>query len=377
MMTESTVKLFFSPCDVWMFRDSRPFDAEDDHTAAGMFPPLPTVLQGALRTAWLLLSGTGFADYHYDEACPARAEIGPPGSEALPEGRFMRGPFVAQECGDRQELWFPAPANLQADGRRCLPAALDGLLASSLDPALLPCAGQGPPPERLYVRGSQLARYLAGDDLAPNDTDFQAADLAAPEPRLGLMLQPAEEGIKRKTARAGYLWSVAFSRLREGFGLAVETNLSGVDFGRYRLTRLGGEGRGARVSAAQWEYPVRPVLVNHSRFLLYLATPALFVKDDVAQWQPPGGWPAVGLPPTARLCGYRPAPGAVTFGGWDMAGRRPRPNRRGVPAGSVYFFQCEQPLTAADDDLLHQRHGAPLPGPLASAGTGITFVGGW
>ncbi|HXG18262.1 MAG TPA: type III-B CRISPR module-associated Cmr3 family protein, partial [Methylomirabilota bacterium] len=42
--------LFLEAIDVWLFRDGRPFDARSDHRAESLFPPYPSVMQGAIRS---------------------------------------------------------------------------------------------------------------------------------------------------------------------------------------------------------------------------------------------------------------------------------------------------------------------------------------
>jgi len=50
-----TNHLFFEAVDVWLFRDGRPFTAGSDHVAHSVFPPYPSVMQGAIRSNQLVL----------------------------------------------------------------------------------------------------------------------------------------------------------------------------------------------------------------------------------------------------------------------------------------------------------------------------------
>ncbi|MCS6846435.1 MAG: type III-B CRISPR module-associated Cmr3 family protein, partial [Anaerolineae bacterium] len=58
----TTMALFLSPVDVWLFRDGRPFDAGDDHYARSLFPPYPSVIQGAIRSHHLVVKGVDLRD---------------------------------------------------------------------------------------------------------------------------------------------------------------------------------------------------------------------------------------------------------------------------------------------------------------------------
>jgi CRISPR-associated protein Cmr3 len=54
--------LFIEPLDVWLFRNGRPFNSQEDHTAQGTFPPFPSTMQGILRTHHLALHGINIYD---------------------------------------------------------------------------------------------------------------------------------------------------------------------------------------------------------------------------------------------------------------------------------------------------------------------------
>jgi len=377
----ATTQMLLTPYDVWLFRDSRPFTAGDDHTASGAFPPMPTVLQGALRTAWLTGNALGVTlqSYLTQAESPARAILGAPGDEALPDASWMKGPFLAETRPTGARLWFPAPANLDCVGGTLLPQPKAELAASSMADGLLPIGAQNGADRcwaPRYLAEEGMAAYLAGHPV-PADTVKAEADLLHRETRTGIALQEARAGVVNKVVQEGRLWSVEFIRLQPGYGLALETNLPGLATAPRRLAKLGGEGKAAQVAVTTFTVPPAPALTNPKCLLLYLATPALFCSGTHTGWRPED-WTAVGMPPGAQLVGYLPAPGTVTFGGWDLARRAPRPNRRGVPAGTVYFFECQEPLTpTAYQTLVDTRHNKPLPGPLATVGAGITLLGGW
>ena len=55
-------QLFIRPVDVWLFRDGRPFSAGSDHRAESLFPPYPSVIQGAIRSYQLALKNVDLQD---------------------------------------------------------------------------------------------------------------------------------------------------------------------------------------------------------------------------------------------------------------------------------------------------------------------------
>src|SRR5690606_5208459 len=82
------MELFLEPVDVWLFRDGRPFDALSDHRAESIFPPYPTVMQGAIRSHHLVVKGVDLSDRAAIEAAV--------GTATDFKGLRLRGPFIAK-----------------------------------------------------------------------------------------------------------------------------------------------------------------------------------------------------------------------------------------------------------------------------------------
>lgn len=330
------MKLFIEPVDVWMFRDGRPFDAGEDHLAASRFPPHPTVMQGALRSHHLVVKGVDLTD-----SAAIRAAVG----TASDYGPLrMRGPFLARREDGTVTRYHPLPADAaiedgqlpargaaQGGGLRARPVkpreAPSGVIASVQTALLL-----WPEDEPRKVTGSfwlredRLAEYLAGRSTAVTSS----AHLFAFEDRLGIGRDD-----HTRTAREGALYQARFVRPCPEVGLdLVVHGLEG--WPPNGVVRMGGEGRGGRYCAsnsAEWPAPPTPL---PRRFKLYMATPALFERG----WQP-GEWGrffagAV----TLRAAAIR---GFEAVGGFDMAEAKHKASRRYVPAGSVYFFECDGP----------------------------------
>jgi len=78
----ATTILRINPFDTFFFRDGKPFTMGDDSWADGIFPPSPSVIYGALRTAWISEKLDGFVDKNIvrpefiEEDHDARAESG-------------------------------------------------------------------------------------------------------------------------------------------------------------------------------------------------------------------------------------------------------------------------------------------------------------
>ncbi len=324
----TTMKLFLTPVDVWLFRDGRPFDAGDDHYACSLFPPYPSVMQGAIRSHHLVVKGVDLRD---------RQAIAKTVGTAEDFGALrMRGPFIAHRSADgRLTRYFPAPADAVPNGEGRLKAitpqsAADRKVVTSADsqlPLLLfPHLGAEAKKPELggWLAEDALRRCLHGEPVEPTPAEA----LFTLEHRYGIGLDS-----DRRTTQEGLLYAAEFVRPCDGVGLYVE--VEGYDGWLVRgVMRIGGEGRGARfeqVDALAWPAPPAPL---PQRFKLYFATPTYFTNG----WQP-ASWNRffdgeVALQAVA-LRGYE------ARGGYDWASGSQKPARRYVPAGSVYYFEAK------------------------------------
>lgn len=129
--------------------------------------------------------------------------------------------------------------------------------------------------------------------------------------------------------------------------------------------RVGGEGHGARFECADmpgWPSPPSPL---PRCFKVYLATPAYFEEG----WKPTD-WSRFF---DGRVELVAAAVGRYeTLGGFDVARGTHKPARRYVPAGSVYFFEC-QGETTLRTDLTNQA----LTDDGAEIGFGQILIGRW
>jgi len=318
------MELFLEPVDVWLFRDGRPFDAGTDHRAQSLFPPYPTVIQGAIRSHELVLKGIDLRD-------PSAIVAAVGTSEDYGTLR-LRGPIVAQRNGADIERQYPVPADVRVQKGSNLTEPLDpapppaGVVTSIGDhlPRLLfprgeaEKGGQGE-----WLAESALMAALAGDRAVARESGC----LFERESRVGIGRDDAT-----RATEAERLYEAEFVRPRKGVGLWVEVR--GYEgWPSKGCMRIGGEGKAARfeqVKAAEWPgLDLGDTLPK--RFRLYFATPSYFSQG----WRPKD-WAiffegSVTLEAVA-LRGYQ------TIGGYDWAAGRQKPSRRFVPAGSVYYF---------------------------------------
>ena len=161
----------------------------------------------------------------------------------------------------------------------------------------------------------------------------------------------------------------------------------------------GGEARGAYfqqvvveelpppLAAKDWEdhcQEIQEALVGQRGFFFYLLTPAIFARgwlpDGVQEQDGAYFWQLPKTSLTARLVAAAVGK-AESVSGWNLLTQSPRPLYKTVPAGSVYFFETNEPIAAnAASVLLKDRHWQSLMTEqpfYAAAGFGLAAVGCW
>lgn len=316
---------FIEPLDVLFLRSNRLFGAAGSHGEA-LVPPWPSVAGGALRSRMM-------AD---DPALDAALLQDPE--------RFRLVAFhLARRLGDgRIETLHALPADLVVQAGMTGDGALT-LLAMRPQPTAAGLQSSAPLPMLPVLRQTERRkaesgfwlseagwlRYLQGLLPAP-DQLVHASELWDIDTRIGIGLDATA-----RRADDGKLFTSQAIAFRQHMGFlagAVTDNLPADG-----LLRFGGDGRGARIGAAA--PPAIDVFAPETggRFKLVLTTPGIFSRG----WLPPGldGENRLQLSgdTSARLASAAIGRAAV-ISGWDLAGHRPKPAQRVVPAGSVYWF---------------------------------------
>lgn len=413
------------PLDVLFFRDAYPFSAGEAHRARTQFPPLPTTIQGAIRTATLapqLASlGASFADYNAtdsngNETADAseleqlRSELG----DATTYGQLrLRGPFLVASAGETPAtLWFPTPLDVLVEngtGKQIVlqpaPDAFPGTQwnapkpASSGFPTPLVAVGERPQePKFRYVHLEQLNNYLQRKDLgaiSKKEQREQQEELNFTEQRFGIQIDR-----KTGTVAPHMLYTAEVIRLKAGDTLLLKVECP--HFPSQGLLWLGGEGRAVRYESIEpaedsrlesfhslIDGPIRDDLRQQvektGRFKLYLVKPAIFRNGWLPDFIDPN---TLELNPDAY-----PALQGVQFrlvsasvgkpfpvGGWDLAAHVPKSMFKAVPAGSTYYFEL---MAGEADAIFDAFHFQPLVSnasegsELRKLGFGLTLIGRW
>ncbi len=325
------MELFLEPVDVWLFRDGKPFDAGSDHRARSLFPPYPSVMQGAIRSHHLVVKGIDLRNQ--------RAIADEVGTADDFRGLRLRGPFIAREENGRLIRYFPVPADVIPD-RKTGRYRLLRPRSRQETPYVLTSAPAGLPmllwpPEDVEPTKQDLGEWMAEEELlkclrGEEAVGIKSDKLFKRENRFGIGRDDAT-----RTTEEGALYEVEFIRPCPNVGLWVQVD--GYDaWPQAGTLRIGGEGHGAHFrqlkAALGWPQPPDPLPV---RFKVYFASPAYFENG----WLPKADWGRFFTGPVTlqavALHRYE------SIGGFDWAAGSQKPARRYVPAGSVYYFACE------------------------------------
>jgi CRISPR-associated protein Cmr3 len=361
--------LLFEPVDVLLFRKSKPFTAGESFWARSVFPPPPAPFIGAIRSKIIAENNVSFDDYN-KRARTARRIIDKIGNASSLGAIEAAGPFLCDRNGEQLEVYFPAPLDVlerkpDRQGNLLQPYQSPWPVTSNspLNWLLRSTEEAGVPPEGKFLSAGALRQYLEGT----RGLEIKGNDLAMRELRVGIEFSGA------RTAAEGKFYSIEFLRLHEdasrkvGFLMKLD-GIDSVNKTKEGILKIGGEGRASAYCDVTGKLPNGMVeliegdflvskLAGKTRFKLYLASPAIF-EDG---WLP-GGLTKNGDSFTLKIgsldCKVVTAAVGkpVLIGGWDLAKKKPRPNRKAVPAGSVYYFEkIGGPLTAQDVKTLRER----------------------
>lgn len=361
--------------DTLFFRDGKPFTAGEETTGGGIFPPMPSVLHGAIRTTYFGESTTTFK---------SSAQI-----KANTSGLTIESIWLAYD----NENFVPFPRDLvvkkdwDAPNKKGKAKELtahrlflkkDESSNQSVQSLAVPDNDiQWEQPANLLIDQQSLQDYL---DHTPESIFFEPlGNMMVVENKVGVGLDQST-----RTAEEGRLYFLTFNRLQNSSGKRLKIGVTYNAPWQLKsagLMRLGGEGKMARYSDTTSLTPKMPEIAT-KQFKLYLATPAFFSN----------GWLPFAVT-TDNLNGVQIIDGKkykfriltaavgkyIPIGGFDVAKNRPKPMLRAVPAGSVYYLEAESESDA--QILANHWHGKSICDELskeynhANQGFGIAYVG--
>lgn len=350
------MKLKIDPLDTLFFRDGRPFTMGDDNWAVSIFPPSPGVIYGALRSLYF--------SWHPKELALAETEADPTSGLQITAFYWRIG------SGGEGNPYYPMPLDcvrLKHNRREphrfhLLTMSLLGNLVTNYPFTWLLTSQdeEVEGPVGYLIDHESLGNYLEGKRAT-----FFGLDMNF------YLSRELKVGIGRdagtRAAEEHRLYRVEMLRLKD---MSLAVDYQGLKLPEEGFLRLGGEGRAAvytHVAGATEELPA-PAAGRY--FKLYLATPAFFKGGWRPGWINPEG---VGNYQGLKLKLLTAAVGKpLSIGGFDIKRKQPKPMRKAVPAGSVYYFEI---LQGTMDDAVKVFHGHSISEYREKEGFGLAFMG--
>jgi CRISPR-associated protein Cmr3 len=340
--------------DTLFFRDGKPFTMGEDTWANGVFPPSPSVIYGALRSAYF--------SHHLNELKKANNEDDP--TRDLKIKRF----YILAD----NDIYLPLPNDcVKKKGSKdnfvsVLPMQeLKDIRSSCPTQYALKSEGVVESVDGGLININSFEEYLKCTKAS--FSSLKVADRVLPEPKIGI-------GINKETGTSeeGKLYRVDMRRLKD-IGLLVDFEFEGFDLPEKGMIKLGGEGKA--VSYEQFK-PVDLSIDNfnfdENEFKLYLSTPAIFKNGWLPNWIDKktliGKYKELKLKLLAASIGK-----PISIGGFDMRKRIPKPMCKAVPAGSVYYFEVIDGKIQKAFEIFNQFAISEF---YQEQGFGIAYVGG-
>lgn len=322
--------------DTLFFRTGRPFSAGNNSWSETIFPPYPSTIYGAFRS--FIIFNHGNLDEFLQGRHRAQKVIGMKVKDKLNYGTLDLKKFCIL-CDDNP--YFPVPLDLveSSDELKYLKFEMKNNLFISnyeLDNCLVWQENEKVDTAKGWIDLINLKEYLLGN--SDSFHFFGNEDLFTVEEKIGIAKDRSTFASKE-----GFLYRIPLIRLKDKISFLVEFNgLEDVEIPYSGVFQLGGEGKAVKFSIESENLlkGLESMSFNFSSgfFKIYFATPAIFKNGWLPSWINPvsyeGKYNGVKLKLVA--CALRRS---VSVGGWDIANKRPKPTRRAIPAGSVYYFK--------------------------------------
>ena len=379
------MRLFLQANDTFFFRDGRPFTKGDQPEGYSIFPPLPSTILGALRTAYIAEHGDLSSFYDGKMA----KTIGTPDSLG---SIHLKGVFLADR---KSGTYCPIPYDLVTKKSVKVNKEKNKLYKLERSPKKSNFISNSPLNHHLRwdkddedvesetsgrLRHLYLRQYLL--DIQKTFRLSPIENFVCDEPKIGI-----ERDYKTLTSKDNMLYRIKMSRFQSLF-----TDMSELGFVvDYKcdeklpakgLLKLGGEGKSFTyerschnpdpLATEEDMAALKETIRSSGAFKLYFATPAIFDQGWLPKWIDKHTYKAQYQSLSFEL--ITAAVGKpIAIGGWDMKKNMPKPTRQAIPAGSVYYFKI--PDENCIDAIVNTFHYKNISDWQAAEGFGLCFVG--
>ena len=375
------------PVDVLFFRDSKPFSRGNEHFALSLFPPFPQTLYGAIRTKVLEHLGCDYEEFKKGNLVfknkdkveeigleKIKIELG----DANNIGTFvLKGPLLFH---NNESIYIKLPADVKKVGNRYQRLHPFEWKNVEFDLGInnYPHFKTEKPAKDVegYISLRKFIDFYIFNNTTLSENDIiRPGDIYKYERRVGIGVNS-----ETNTTKEGLLYTMLTVRLKDGWSLFAKIeNLSALPNSGF--IKFGGANRVCEYSAISdnadpfsfyyGEINNLKNIISQTRiFKLIFLTPALFKKGWLSEKFNNFELQIDNLK-IKLITAVINKPNIVS--GWDLANNKPKPIRKIVPAGSVYYMQL---LEGTVDELFEKLNFINFSDENPNLGFGLTLITG-
>jgi CRISPR-associated protein Cmr3 len=335
--------------DTVFFKDGKPFTMGEDTWASGIFPPPPSVFYGMIRTAYAAQNNISLVDIVEETKNLKISSI-----------------LLKYDYKDESHLLFPYPTDLfQPKEKEHEEIKLMKLKANNIISNI--SAEKYPyvlsPETNKKVEDNFEKAFLDKDSFEQNylqakDDDIQIkknSDIIEIESKTGI----SKNNYSNQTDE-GKLYRVGMIRPKVKFLI----EFSNLELQKEGFFKIGAESKAAYYKTIS-ENVIKFPEIKNEYLKIYLATPAIFKNGSIPEFIANGQYDSVDFELLTMAIGK-----PKFIGGFDMKENKPKPMKKAVPAGSVYYLRCDKAK-----ELATKLHSKSISEVNPEQGFGICYCG--
>ena len=337
--------------DTVFFKDGKPFTMGEDTWASGIFPPPPSVFYGMIRTAYAAQNNIALVDI-------------------IEKTKGLKISSILLKFANEEEnhLLFPYPTDLfqpKKDGDK---KELIKLMKFKANNIISNISTEKYP----YVLSPETNKkvedyfdkvFLDKDSfeqkyLQAKDNDIQIkknSDIIETESKIGI-----SKDISSNQTDEGKLYRVGMIRPKVKFLI----EFSELELQKEGFLKIGAESKAAHYKTIS-KNDIRLPEIKNEYLKIYLTTPAIFKNGSIPEFISNGYYDGIDFEFLTMAIGK-----PKFIGGFDMRANKPKPMKKAVPAGSVYYLRCKNAK-----ELAEKLHSKSISEINPEQGFGICYCG--
>lgn len=359
-----------NPLDTLFFRDGKPFSMGEETWADAIFPPSPSVIYGALRSAYFAENIEEFQQLKRDNKLDIKGEDKTTNLQIngiylkIGEDSYLPVPLdLVKEKNDNDNNVFMLHLG---DFPSYVITNVNDKIENIISHTELEIENV----KDGLIRLSAFEKYLNLQNDNKKISIHLLSDYILSEPKVGIA-----RSSHTHSTELGKLYRVDMKRLenKSNDKLSIVVEYENLDIPEKSLLKLGGEGK-----AASYKKYDEHIKINfpefdekEKQFKLVLTTPAIFENGWLPKWidkdSVEGEYNGLKLKLLTAAIGK-----PVHIGGFDMKKRMPKPMYKAVPAGSVYYFKLQN---GTMNEVKNQFHNQNISDTYSKQGFGHCYVG--